>query len=105
MGPIRSLWTLWRQFKNITVQQLHNLFGAWRTLTASRRQKRSVQRASRQAREHGWVDGMLHKAAEAGRRNNTNGVYDVVRRLVAMAPRKCIQIRDIHGAFSCRCRS
>ena len=28
---------------------------------------------------------MLHKAAEAGRRNNTKGVYDVVRRLVPKA--------------------
>ena len=57
-----------------------------------------MQRASRQARRN-WVDGMLSAAAEAGRRNNTGGVYDVERRLASKAPRKRIQIRDAHGGF------
>ena len=96
IGPTRSLWMLWRQLKNLTGQQLPSL--AWRALAAFRRQKRTVQKASRQARRS-WVDGMLSKAAEAGRHNNTKGVYDVVRRLAPKAPCKRIQIRDIHGAF------
>ena len=96
MGPIRSLWTLWRQLKHVTGQQLSSLFDAWRVLAAFRRQKRTVQRASRQARRS-WVDGMLRQAAEAGRRHHTKGVYDVVRRLAPKAPRKRVQICDTHG--------
>ena len=90
--PIRALWDLWRRFKFSS----NGVWNAWKNFVAFRKQRKVVQKASREVRK-ARVEQHLNRAALAVEKHDMKGLYTVVRQLAPKEDRRRIQIRDADG--------
>ena len=89
-------WTKWRAFKQVRKDGLRGWFQAWRAWKNYDRQHREHQRRCKQARRAKLLEAM-REAQTCACKQDSRGLYQVVKRLAPKQTHRRLQLRDDRG--------